>query len=129
VSGQFGQQLSVERAKQALDLSPALRAADGGVDDPEPEVRRHLVKVPAGEIAAVVDIEHVRHAADRPRRVAPDRVAKRKAGVEHARRAEEHHVPGDRAGAVVDHSGEPGPHRRSALVEDEDVERRVVGLP
>ena len=36
--GQLGQQLGVDRAEQALDLTPALRAADGGVDDLEPEV-------------------------------------------------------------------------------------------
>ena len=66
VPGQLGQQLGVDRAEQALDLSATLRGPTGGVDDPEPQVHRHLVEVATGEVAAVVDIERVRDAADWP---------------------------------------------------------------
>ena len=125
VSRQLGQQLGVEGAEQALDLASALRPADGGVDDPEAQAGRHLVEVLAGEIAAVIDVEHVRNAADGPGRIgfAPDRVAQGKAGVQHAGRAEEHHVSGDRARMVVDDGGQPGAGGLAALVEDEDVEQ------
>ena len=83
------------------------------------------------EIAAVIDVEHVRDAADGPGRVglAPDRVAQGEAGVQHAGRAEEHAVSGNGAGVVVHHRGQPGAGRLAGLVEDEKVEEGVVRLP
>src|SRR5450830_2113482 len=42
---------------------------------------------------------------------------------------EEDAVPGDRSGAVVQDDGQPGPGRMTGLVQDEDVQLGVVGLP
>jgi hypothetical protein len=67
----------------------------------------------------------------RPSRVglAPDRLPQRQRQVQRGRGAEEHGVASDRAGAVVEHDGQPRPRRRAGLVEDEQVEFGVVGLP
>ncbi len=66
VPGQLRQQLGGERAEQPLDLAPALRPPDGGVDHPEAERGRNLVEMAAGEVRAVIDVEHVRDAAHWP---------------------------------------------------------------
>lgn len=74
MSGQLGQQLAVERAEQAFDLASALWPSDSGIDHLKTERGRNLFKVLAGEVAAVIDVEHVRNAADGPGRIslAPD---------------------------------------------------------
>src|SRR3954452_21674078 len=65
VAGQLGQEFGVEGPEQALDLAPALRSRDAGINDPAVQARSHWVEVLAGEVAAVIDVEHVRNAADR----------------------------------------------------------------
>jgi hypothetical protein len=47
---------SVERAEQALDLAPSLRARDGGIDKTEAQAGRDLLEMVAREVAAVIDI-------------------------------------------------------------------------
>jgi len=131
VPGQLGQQLGVERAEQALDLAPALRPGDSRVDDAEAEAGSDLFEVVAGEVAAVIDVEHVRDAANRPGTIglAPDGVSQGEAGVQHAWRVEEHGVAGDGARVIVHDRGQPGAGRLAALVKDVEVEQRVVRLP
>jgi hypothetical protein len=131
VAGQLGQQLGVQRAEQPLHLAPALGAPDGRVDKLDAQIGGHLAEVGAGEVAVVVDVQHVGDAADRPGRggLTPDRLAQRQRCVQRGRGAEEHRVPGDRAGVVVDHRGQPRPRGRPIGVEDQDVELGVVGLP
>ncbi len=95
------------------------------------QVGGDLGEVVAGEVAAVVGVEHVGDAVHRPPGIglAPDRLAQRQRQVQRRRCAEEHRVAGDRAGAVVLHDGQPRPGRGAVGVEDEQVEFGVVGLP
>jgi hypothetical protein len=53
--GQLGEEFGVERAEQALDLAPSLRARDGGIDNTETQAGRDLLEMVAGEVAAVID--------------------------------------------------------------------------
>src|SRR4051812_36690245 len=114
VAGQLGQEFGVEGPEQALDLAPALRARDAGIHDPDVQARSYLVEVLAGEVAAVIDVEHVRNAADRPSRVrlAPDRVTQREARIERRGRTQEHQgsrirVCGPMLGVISETSGSP----------------------
>ena len=77
--GQRRQEFGAERPEEALHLAAPLGAADGGVDDPHPQVGRGLPQVDRGEVGAMVDMQHVRHAADRPGGIglAPDRLPER----------------------------------------------------
>ena len=128
---QLRQEFGVERAEQALDLAPALGPPNRGVDDAKPQASRDLIEVLAGEVAPVIDVEYVRDAADGPGRVglAPDRMAQGKAGVQHAWGAKEHAVSCDGARMIVHDRGQPGAGRLAALVKDQEVEQRVIGLP
>ena len=129
--GSSGQQLSIKGAEQALNLASALWPADGGVDDAETETGSHLVEVMTGEVAAVIDVERVRDAANRPGMIglAPGCMAQREAGVQHTRRVKEYGVAGDGAGVIVHDRGQPGAGGLAALIEDVEVEQRVVRLP
>ena len=79
----------------------------------------------------MVGVEDVGDAADVPARIAlaPDRLAQRQRGLERDGRLEADAEAGDRAAVVVEDDGQPGPRGLAALVEDPDVQRRVVGLP
>ena len=75
--GNSGKSSEVSVPEQAFDLAPALRSSDGGINDAELQAGLHPIEMLAGEIAAVIDIKHVRDTADRPSRVAfaPDCLA------------------------------------------------------
>lgn len=83
VAGQVSEKLGVDGAEEPFDLAAALGAGDGGVDQPDMEVDGGAGEVVADEVAAVVDVEHVRQAAHRPRRVGlvPDRLPQRQRSV------------------------------------------------
>jgi hypothetical protein len=53
--GELGEEFSGERAEQALDLAPSLRARDGGIDKTEAQAGRDLLEMVAREVAAVID--------------------------------------------------------------------------
>jgi len=129
--GQVGKQLGGEGAEEPLVLAAALRAGDRGVHELEVQIGGDLDEVVAGEVAAVVGVQDVGQAMHRPTRVglAPDRLPQRQREVQRGRGAKEHGVAGDRAGAVVEHDGQPRPGRCPRLVEHEQVELGVVGLP
>jgi hypothetical protein len=90
-----------------------------------------LLDLRGDEIAAVVDVENLGEAADRPSRIglAPDRLVKRQRGVRGRRRVRGRHVARDRAAVVVHHHRQPGPDRFAARIPNEDVEHGMVGLP
>jgi len=60
---------------------------------------------------------------------APDRLAQRERGLQRRRRSDEHDVPRDRAAVVVLNDRQPRTHCTPVLVDDQDVELGVVGLP
>ena len=70
VSGQVRQQLAGNGAEEPLDLAAALRDPDPGVDQADVGVQADPLQPGAGEVAAVVAVEHVGQAGDRPSRVA-----------------------------------------------------------
>ncbi len=84
-----------------------------------------------GEVAAVVDVEHVGQAAHRPGRVGlvPDRLAQRQGGVHRRRCAQEDCVAADRPGAVVEDRCQPWPCGLAVGAHHQDVEHDVIGLP
>ena len=59
ISRQAGQKLGVDGSKEALDLPTPLRPSDGRMDQLDPQRRRDLAEVVAGEVAPVIDIENV----------------------------------------------------------------------
>jgi len=85
----------------------------------------------AGEVRAVVGVEHVGEPAHRPRRpvLAPDRLAQRERGLQRRRRPEEHDVACDSAAVVILDHRQPRTRRALLVVEDEQVKLGVVGLP
>ena len=88
-------------------------------------------EVVADEVAAVVDVEHVRQAAHRPRRVGlvPDRLPQRQRSVHRRGRTEKDGVAADRAGAIVNDRRQPRPGGLAVGAHHEDVEQRVVARP
>src|SRR3954451_4507291 len=70
VPGQMRQQLGGDGAVEPLDLAATLRDPDPGVDQPNVCVQADPLEARAGEVAAVVAVEHVRQAHYGPRRVA-----------------------------------------------------------
>ena len=93
--------------------------------------RRDLVEMMAGEVRAVVDVKDVGHTADRPGGIglAPNGVTQREAGVQHRRGADERQGAGHRARVVVEDDGQPWAHWLAGLIENENVQHGVVGLP
>lgn len=79
----------------------------------------------------MIDMEDVGHAADGPGGIglAPDRLPQRERGLQGRGGSEEDAVPGDGARVIVEHEGQPGPGRRAAGVQHEDVEQGMIGLP
>src|SRR2546427_5083567 len=63
--------------KEPLNLPAALRPSDRRIDQLAMEVCRDLLEMRAGEITAMIDMEHIRNTADGPRgmRLAPYRLA------------------------------------------------------
>ncbi len=131
VAGQLRQQFGVEGSEQTLDLAASLRTGDGGVDEFKVQVHSNLLKMFAGEVAAVVDIEHVRNPAHSPERIGlpPDRLPKRKRCLESRGRVDKDRVAGQGARVVIDHGRQPRPDRFAACVSNQHVELSVVGLP
>jgi len=131
VPGQGGQQLGRHRPEEPFDLPAALGNPGCGVDQLHPGVGAHLGDVAGGEVGAVVGVERGRQPAHRPLRVGlpPDRLPQRQRGLHRGRCPDEHGVPGHRPGAVVEHDGQPRPHRPAPLVHDQHVELGVVDLP
>ena len=131
MAGELGEQFGVDRTEQALDLAAPLWSGDRREDELEPEVRGNLFEMRAGEVRAVVDVEHVRDAAYDPCRIvlAPDRLAKRERSLQGGRGADKHRVAGDRPRVVVQNDCQPWTHDLAACVEHMDVEFGVVALP
>ena len=131
VAGQLGQQLRRDGAKEPLHLAAPLGPGHGRVDQADAQVGRDLLEVAAGEVGAVVDVEGIGDAAHGPGGVllAPDRLAQRERSVERRGSAQEDHVARDGPRVVVDDRREPRPRGLASLVQDQDVEQRVVGLP
>jgi len=131
VSRQRGEQFSVDGAEEALDLAAALGSTKGGVDDSDVQLDGGAVKVVAGEVRAMVDMQNVGNAAHRPGRIglAPDRLPQSEGGVEGGGCAGEDRVAADCAGVVVHHGGQPGAVWFPIGAYDEDVEFGVVCLP
>jgi len=74
---QIREQFGGDGAEQSLELATALRAGHRGVDELDVQVGGDLGEVAAGEVAAVVDVEHIGQTVDRPCRLGlgPDRLA------------------------------------------------------
>lgn len=85
----------------------------------------------AGEVAAMIDIEGIEDAADRPGRIGlpPNCLAQREAGIESGRRPQEDHGAGDDTGIVVYHRCQQRASRLPSFIQNKQVEHRVVGLP
>ena len=83
-AGKVRQQLGVDGPEEALDLPAPLGTGNGGVHEAHAQVRGYLRDMGAGEVGPMIDIEHVRDAADRPVRIAlaPDCLAQRERGVQ-----------------------------------------------
>ena len=131
VPGQGGQQLGGDRAEQPFDLPSAAGSSRGAVDQLHLQVGAHLGDVGAGEVGAVVAVQDRGHPAHRPAGVglAPDRLPQRQRGLRGGRITEEHGVPGDRPGVVVQDHRQPRPGRPAGLVEHHHVQLGVIGLP
>ena len=81
------------------------------------ETGRYLIEVLAGEVASVIDVEHVGDTADGPSRIAfpPDCLPQRKASVEYRRSAEKYHDARDSAGMIVHDGCQPRTGRLAGL--------------
>lgn len=84
VAGEGREDFGVDGAEKALDLASPLRPADGGEDEPEVQLDGGALEVVAGEVGAVIDVQHVGDPAHRPRGVGlpPDRLPQRESGVQ-----------------------------------------------
>jgi len=129
--GQLGQQLGGDAAEEPLDLAAALRPGDGGVHQLDVQVGGDRCEVVAGEVAAVVGVQHVGQAVHRPVGVglAPDGLAQRQRQVQRRGSAQEQGVAGDGPRAVVEHDRQPRPGRAAVRVQHQQVQLGVVGLP
>ena len=63
---QEGQKLGVDGAKETLDFAAPLRSGDGRMDQFDPQRRRDLFEVIAGEVAPVIDVENIGNPLLRP---------------------------------------------------------------
>ena len=75
--GSVGETFRIQCPKEPLNFPPALRPSDRGIDQLEMEVCRDLLEMRAGEITAMIDMQHIRNAADGPRGIllTPNRLA------------------------------------------------------
>jgi hypothetical protein len=73
----LGETFRIQCPKEPLNLPSALRPSDSRIDQLAMEVCRDLREMRAGEITAMIDMEHVRNTADGPRGIlfAPHRLA------------------------------------------------------
>lgn len=92
------EQLGGDGPEEPLDLPAALRTGDRAVDEADVQVGADLSQVVAGEVAAMVGVQHVWEPAHDPGRVrlGPDRLPQGKGQVQRGRSAEEHGVHADR---------------------------------
>src|SRR4051794_19284785 len=109
MSGQLRQEFGVEGSEQALDFSAPLRASHRRINYAKAQVGRNLTEMLAGEVASVIDIQHVRDTADGPGWIAlaPNSLSQRKAGIQDGRSAKKHHEARGNAGIIVDHGCKP----------------------
>jgi len=72
-----GETLGIQRPEKPLNFPSALRPSHRGMDQLEMEIGRDLLEMRAGEITAMIDVQHIRNTADGPRGVllAPHRLA------------------------------------------------------
>ena len=72
-----GETFRIQCPKEPLNLPAALRPSDRRIDQLAMEVCRDLLKMRAGEITAMIDMEHIRNPTDGPRgmRLTPYRLA------------------------------------------------------
>ena len=105
VPGKVGQQLGGDGAVEPFDLAAALRDPDPGLDQPGVDVQADPLEPCAGEVAAVVALEHVRQSHHRPARVglAAYGLVQRQRGLLGGRGTKEDGVAGDCPGVVVEH--------------------------
>ena len=102
------------------------------MDDLESQVCRHLIKMTAGEIAAVIDVEQIVDAFDGPDRpvgLAPDGLAQGKAGLQGRGCTHENEVPCHGPGIIIHDGRQPWPCGLAVGIQDEDVQLRVIRLP
>jgi hypothetical protein len=57
----------IQGPKEPLNLPAALRPSNGRIDQLAMEVCRDLLEMRAGEVTTMIDMEHIRNPADRPR--------------------------------------------------------------
>ena len=62
-----GETFRMQCPKEPLNLPAALRPSDRRIDQLAMEVCRDLLKMRAGEITAMIDMEHIRNPTDGPR--------------------------------------------------------------
>ena len=129
--GNVGSSSVVMAGEEPLDLAAAAVHPWRAVDELDLEVDANLGDVVAGEVRSMVAVKGGGKTTDRPRRVcfAPDRLPQRQRCLQGGRIAQEHRVPGDRPGLVVQDDGQPRPGGPVGLVEHHHVELGVVGLP
>ncbi|MET3808154.1 hypothetical protein ABIB25_005183 [Nakamurella sp. UYEF19] len=101
------------------------------MDELDLEVGADLGDVVAGEVGSMVAVQGGGKPAHRPRRVcfAPDRLPQRQRGLQRRRLTQEHRVPGDGTGLVVQNDGQPRPHGPVGFIEHHHVQLGVVCLP
>ena len=77
ISREVGETFRIQCPEEPLNFPSALRPSDSRIDQLEMEVCRDLLEMRAGEITAMIDVEHVRNTADGPRGIllAPHRLA------------------------------------------------------
>ena len=83
VAGQGGEEFRVDGAVEPFDLSAALRAGDGGVNQPDVQLDGGPFEVVTREVGAMIDVQDVGDAAHSPARVgfAPDRLTQSERGL------------------------------------------------
>ena len=84
------------------------------------EIRSDLLQVAAGEIAAVIDVEHLGYPTDRPSGIflTPDGLAQNEAGLQRRGGTQKDRVPCHYARIVVDDGGQPRALRLTVGIEN-----------
>lgn len=116
--GRVGSSSVVRVPKKRFDLAP-VGLTGRAVDQPHSQVSADLSNVCAGEIRAVVAVQHGRKPAHRPLRVglAPYRLPLRQRSLRRRRRTQEHRVTSQHAGVVIQHPRSTTPGRLAAFVQ------------
>ena len=84
VAGEGLENFGIDGAEEPLDLAAPLGPSDGREDEPQVQLDGGAFEVVAGEVGAVIDVQHVGDPAHRPCRVglSPNRLPQRESGVQ-----------------------------------------------